>query len=79
MKTWSPEPFDPRDSTLGLHGMLEVREREADRLVGRVDLDVIDVYGRMLGEPGPHERGALTGPFEATVLDCSSWKGPYPL
>lgn len=79
MKTWSPEPFDPRDRTLGLQGALEIGERTAHGIVGRVELDVIDVYGRMQGEPGPYERGTLRGPFEATVLDCASWTGPYPL
>ena len=65
---------EERERQLALVGV----ERPRALLRGEIDVEVIDSEHELLGKPGPYGRGQIHGPFEADLVDCSSWKGPYP-
>ena len=76
VKTWTFVDGVGVSHNLWISGEIRVDARTGDRLSGAIEaeLRVPDGY-----PPDNQVRGTLSGRFEAEIVDCSGWKGPYPL
>ena len=73
MKTWTWNGKMGASHNLGLDGSITIESRDEDAVRGRIDAVVSELYGPALPP------GELEGRFVAEIVDCSEWKGPYPM